>query len=54
VIGYNNDKNVLFAGSKDGNFRVWKVAHEWRSKNAEQAERQAYAKVIEERQSFAQ
>jgi WD40 repeat protein len=39
VIGYNNDKNMLFAGNKDGNFCVWKVAHEWRSKNAEQAER---------------
>ena len=48
VLGYHNDKNVLFSGSKDGNFRIWKVAHEWRSKNAELAEREAYRTVIEE------
>jgi hypothetical protein len=53
VLGYNNDKNVLFAGGKDGNFRIWKVAHEWRSKNAEQAERAAYLKINEERNELA-
>ena len=32
MIHYNRDKNVLFASCKDGQFRVWKVPHEWRNK----------------------
>lgn len=32
LIHYNKLKNVLFAASKDGQFRVWKIPHEWRSK----------------------
>jgi hypothetical protein len=26
MMAYNKQKNILFAASKDGNFRVWKVA----------------------------
>ena len=29
---YNKLKNVLFVASKDGQFRVWKIPHEWRSR----------------------
>lgn len=29
---YNKDRNILFASSRDGKFRVWKVPQEWRSK----------------------
>ena len=32
VIHYNKLKNVLFAGSRDGQFRIWKIPHEWRSR----------------------
>ena len=32
MIHYNENKNVLFASSKDGQFRVWKIPHEWRSR----------------------
>jgi WD40 repeat protein len=32
MLAYNKQKNILFAASKDGNFRVWKVANEWRPK----------------------
>ena len=32
LIHYNKLKNVLFVASKDGQFRVWKIPHEWRSK----------------------
>ena len=35
VVGYNSEKNILYASSKDGSFRLWKVHYEWRSKNAE-------------------
>ena len=33
MIHYNKNKNVLFAASRDGQFRVWKVPHEWRAKS---------------------
>ncbi len=32
MIHYCKTKNVLFASSKDGQFKVWKVPHEWRDK----------------------
>ena len=32
MLSYNKQKNILFAAAKDGNFRVWKVASEWRPK----------------------
>jgi len=35
VLGYNAEKNILFAANKDGQFRLWKVHHEWRDKNIE-------------------
>ena len=38
LIHYNKLKNVLFASSKDGQFRVWKIPHEWRSKVIEERE----------------
>ena len=41
MIHYNKNKNVLFAASKDGQFRVWKVPHEWRAKSVDVREREA-------------
>jgi len=38
MVHYNKEKNVLFAASKDGQFRVWKIPHEWRSKAIEERE----------------
>lgn len=32
MIHYSKEKNVLFASCRDGQFKVWKVPHEWRSK----------------------
>ena len=34
-------QNVLFAASKDGQFRVWKIPHEWRSKVIDEREMNA-------------
>ena len=41
MIHYNKEKNVLFAASKDGQFRVWKVPHEWRAKSIDRKEMEA-------------
>jgi hypothetical protein len=41
MLHYNQTKNVLFASSKDGQFRVWKVPHEWRAKSIDEKEREA-------------
>jgi len=41
MIHYNKKKNVLFAGSREGTFRVWKIPHEWRSKVIEEREMDA-------------
>lgn len=41
LIHYNKLKNVLFAASKDGQFRVWKIPHEWRSKVIDEREMNA-------------
>lgn len=41
MIHYNKNKNVLFASSKDGQFRVWKVPHEWRAKSIDRKEMEA-------------
>jgi len=38
-IHYNKEKNVIFAGSKDNKFRVWKVPKEWRDKEIDILER---------------
>ena len=38
MVHYNKLKNVLFAASKDGQFRVWKIPHEWRSKIIDERE----------------
>ena len=38
MIHYNRAKNVLFASSRDGQFRVWKIPHEWRSKHIDDKE----------------
>jgi len=37
---YCKEKNVFFAGSKDGKFRVWKLPNEWRSKEINDMERE--------------
>ena len=41
LVYYDKEKNVLFASSKDGQFRVWKVPHEWRSRAIEEREQEA-------------
>ena len=38
LFDYNQEKNVIFASSRDGGFRIWKLHHEWRSKHAERSE----------------
>ena len=27
---YNQEKNILFSGSREGNFKIWKIPNEWR------------------------
>lgn len=49
LIHYNKLKNVLFAASKDGQFRVWKIPHEWRSRIIDDREMNA---EYERRQKF--
>ena len=50
MLHYNQTKNVLFASSKDGQFRVWKVPHEWRAKSIDEKEREAeYVRRLDER-----
>lgn len=41
MIHYNESKNVLFASSKDGQFKVWKMPHEWRAKSIDRKEMEA-------------
>lgn len=41
MIHYNKTKNVLFVASKDGQFRIWKIPHEWRSKVIDEREMNA-------------
>ena len=41
MVHYNKEKNVLFAAGKDGEFRVWKIPHEWRSKAIDEMETNA-------------
>jgi len=38
TIHYNKAKNVLFASSRDGQFRIWKLPHEWRSRAIDERE----------------
>ena len=40
-IHYNKARNVLFVGSRDGKFRVWKIPHEWRSRVIDEREMEA-------------
>lgn len=39
ALHYNSSKNVLFAGAKDGKFRIWKIPPEWRAKQVDDIER---------------
>ena len=41
MLHYSKEKNVLFASSKDGQFKVWKVPHEWRNKAISEKEIEA-------------
>jgi hypothetical protein len=43
LIGYCASKNVLYASCRDGSFRIWKVANEWRNKVVEEDERQVFS-----------
>ena len=52
MIHYNKLKNVLFAACRDGQFRVWKIPHEWRSKIIDDREMNAeYERRRQERMS---
>lgn len=54
LIHYNKLKNVLFAASKDGQFRIWKIPHEWRSKIIDDREMNAeYERRRQERMTRA-
>lgn len=35
LLGYNEEKNILFASCRDGSFCLWKLDHEWRNKNVD-------------------
>ena len=37
---YCEKRNVFFAGSKDGKFRIWKIPSEWRSKQVDEMEKE--------------
>ncbi len=39
-IHYSLQKNVLFVGSRDGKFKIWKVPNEWRQKWVDKAEQE--------------
>jgi WD40 repeat protein len=39
-LHYCKEKNVLFAGAKDGKFRVWKIPNEWRDKQMDMIEKE--------------
>ena len=41
MLHYNKTKNVLFAASRDGQLRIWKVPHEWRSRVIDEREMNA-------------
>jgi hypothetical protein len=38
MLDYNKEKNIMYASSMDGSFRLWKLANEWRSKAADRFE----------------
>ena len=48
LLGYNQDKNILYASCRDGGFLLWKVHHEWRNKLIEQEEQEAFAALQSE------
>jgi hypothetical protein len=31
-VHYNKERNIIFVGSKDGRFRIWKIPKDWRNK----------------------
>jgi len=55
-LHYNKEKNVFFAGSRDGKFRIWKVPKEWRVKEIDDIEREyefARKQIVKIRESIA-
>lgn len=40
LIHYDSERNVLFAGNKEGKIRIWKIPKEWRSKSIDKCERE--------------
>lgn len=45
MLHYNAEKNVLFAASKDGQFRVWKIPHEWKNRSIYEKQKEANYKL---------
>ena len=33
LLEYEKDKNVVFVGSREGKFRIWKIPKEWRGRD---------------------
>jgi hypothetical protein len=48
MLDYNQEKNILFASSQDGSFRLWKLHHEWRNKVVEKLEQEAFIQIKKE------
>jgi hypothetical protein len=40
MIHYNRDVNLVFAGSRDGRFGIWRFPERWRSQELEDMERE--------------
>jgi hypothetical protein len=37
---YNRERNLIFAGAKDGRFGVWRLPEAWRSREIDQIEKE--------------
>ena len=52
MINYSKEKNIIFGSSKDGQFKIWKVPHEWRNKAISDKEGEAeYERKMLQKQS---
>jgi len=48
MLDYNQEKNIMFASSQDGSFKLWKLANEWRNKAADKFEKEAFDQIRKE------
>jgi hypothetical protein len=39
MIEYNRERNVIFAGARDGRVGIWRMQERWRDKEIEDMER---------------